>query len=212
MTQEKSQSLKSQHESSLEEIMASNLFLPIGDDSLVDDYAHYIAYRAQRDLYHYCKRMGTISWPQFVSAMQHCEQARTAAAIVIRETAKRFFADSDFDFEAKDRPFYLADDLADAENETTTCCKLFETNEGRRLILSIILRAEIAHYRYQLSQGKDYSWEPYLSDVMQNGQLWNELVLGFRDALLRLDFKTVWQSDKLEGLVCEIETRKETVL
>ena len=96
------------------------------------------------------------------------------------------------------------------ENEIATCCKLYEAEEGRCLIHERFLRAEVFQYRRQLNRGKDHSWEEYLQDVIQNSQLWDELVLAFRDALLRLDLKAVWRSDELEGLVKEIEARKKT--
>lgn len=189
--------------SSPEEIMASGSYLYIGSDSLLDDYAFYLEYRAQRDLYDFCRRVGGLSWSDFVLAMRHCGQVRDAAGIVVREAVRRFVNTGCFNFDAEDRPFYTAEDLADTEDADclVTCCKLYEPAVGRGFVLEILLKAEIAQYRRQLDRGKTCSWEEFLLDVTKNPDLWAEIMRAFCDALLRLDFKTVWHSPELEELV-----------
>lgn len=171
--------------SSPEEIMASGSYLYIGSDSLLDDYAFYLEYRAQRDLYDFCRRVGRLSWSDFVLAMRHCGQVRDAAGIVVREAVRRFVNTGCFNFDAEDRPLYTVEDLADAEDADclVTCCKLYEPAVGRGFVLEILLKAEIAQYRRQLDRGKTCSWEEFLLDVTKNPDLWAEIMRAFCDAL-----------------------------
>lgn len=53
-----------QPSSSMEEIMASKSCLYLGSDSLLDDYAYYLEYRAQRDLYDFCRRIRALSFAE----------------------------------------------------------------------------------------------------------------------------------------------------
>lgn len=79
------------------------------------------------------------------------------------------------------------------------CAKLISYDEGCGLIDAILLQAEFVQYRRQLNQGKDYSWEQYIEELLQDKQMWREIKLAFLDALDRLDFRAVWESEELQG-------------
>ena len=185
-----------QHESSIEEIMESISFLPLKDDALLDSYAFYLSYRAQRDLYELREEFRALTWEQFLSIVRQNKQVREAAELVIRDAVEKIRIRGCFNFEAKDRPFFQDGDLADAqdENKIAACSKLYDADIGRCLILGILFKVEIAHYQRQLAQGKEYFWEEYLAELKQNSTMWDEVMLAFRDALLHLDFKTAWKS------------------
>ena len=196
----------------IEDIIASNLFLPM-EDNLTDVYGRYLAYRVQRDFYEICREKGMfdgLSWKEFVFAMRRYKRARDISEIALQKTVETFHANGDFNFGTADKPLYRDGDLADiGENDVATCASLLTADKRQGLALSILLRTEIAHYRRQLNQGKNYSWKQYLTDVLQNREMWDEIMLAFRDAMWRLDFKPVWQSEELEELVNQLEERGE---
>lgn len=203
----------SEHGSLMEEIIASNLFMPLDDDDLIDAYACYLAYRTQRDFYELCQERGQLtglSWERFVSAMLRCKRARDVAEIVLQETIKKISTTDHFNFDAENKLLYRDVDLADInENDILTYANLLNADKRYGLVLLVLLKVEIAQYCRQLNQGKDYSWEQYLLDVLQNRILWDEIILAFRDVLRRLDFKSVWQSENLEELISQIEEFQE---
>ena len=69
------------------------------------------------------------------------------------------------------------------------------------MVESILLTAEFVQYKRQLADGKGYSWEYFLAEMSENPSLWDETLMAFRDALMKLDFKPLWQSEQLEQLV-----------
>ena len=92
-------------------------------------------------------------------------------------------------------------DMADRKNGDIYSSQLFDEEEGRAQVESILLTAEVAQYKRQLAKGKAYSWEYFLADLAQDISLWEETLMAFRDALINLDFKLFWQSERLEELM-----------
>lgn len=192
-----------EHETPLEEILASRLFLSFPFFPLIEDYTHYLSYRVQRDLYELRPEFAGISWDTFILAVQNCEMVQISALAVLKETVKIFCEKGYFDFWAEEKPLYNDRDRADAEDgEYFVCVMLFDTDEERyRFINSIFYRAQIINYYRQLGKGKDYSWTDYLLEVRKSLSMQKELLCAVQDMLQRLDFKPVWQSENLEEIV-----------
>ena len=97
------------------------------------------------------------------------------------------------------------DDTEDREDDILHCSNLFSQDEGRGLIEGILFYAEASQYRHLRNQGRDFLWQEYLNELEQKGPLWEQVYAAFQDALARLDFKPVWQSEHLEELVSQAD-------
>lgn len=89
-----------------DEIIGSSLFLSL-EEELTEVYACYLTYHVQREFYELCLERGlfsNLSWERFIFSMRHCKQARDAAAAVLLETIKGFWANGSFNFDAADEP------------------------------------------------------------------------------------------------------------
>lgn len=182
----------------------SELFMTLGDKKQLDAYVCYLTYRVQRDLYELCiasGQLGELSWRKFVWDMRGQKRVREAATIVAKETVRDFRENGNFNFDAKDVVLLRNSDLPDPDRSDIYSARLFEIEEGRTAVESLLLMAEVAQYRRQLASGKSYSWEHFLAELAQGRSLWDETIMAFRDALMNLDFKTLWQSKRLEELM-----------
>ena len=185
-------------------IVNSHLYMTIEDKSELDAYVCYLTYRVQRDLYELFKEsglLGEMSWQEFVWDMRHWKKLRDAAVIVAQETLKDFRNKRRFNFDAKNIALFCDADMADRKNGDIYSSRLFDVEEGRAQVESILLTAELVQYKRQLAKGKAYSWEYFLADLAQDISLWEETLMAFRDALMSLDFKPFWQSEQLEELM-----------
>ena len=164
-------------------IVNSHLYMTLEDKNELDAYVCYLTYRVQRDLYELCKErglLGEMSWQEFVWDVRHWKKLRDAAVIVAQETVK---------------------DARNKRNFDIYSSRLFDVEEGRAQVESILLTAEIVQYKRQLAGGKAYSWEYFLSDLAQEPFLWEETLTAFRGTLMQLDFKPFWQSEQLDELM-----------
>ena len=190
-------------------IVESHLYMTLEDKKELDAYVCYLTYRVQRDLYELCQeggKIGELSWQEFVWDIRHWKRLRFAAIIVLQETIKEFRRKGHFNFEAENVARFLDDsDMADRKDGNIYSSQLFPAEEGRAQVESILLTAEIVQYKRQLAMGKAYSWEYFLADMSQDQSLWNETLVAFRDALVNLDFKPLWQSEQLEELIKEMD-------
>lgn len=190
-------------------IVESHLYMTLEDKKELDAYVCYLTYRVQRDLYELCQeggKIGELSWQEFVWDIRHWKRLRFAAIIVLQETIKEFRRKGHFNFEAENVARFLDDsDMADRKDGNIYSSQLFPAEEGRAQVESILLTAEIVQYKRQLAMGKAYSWEYFLADMSQDQSLWNETLMAFRDALVNLDFKPLWQSEQLEELIKEMD-------
>ena len=185
-------------------IIDSHLYMTLEDKNELDAYVSYLTYRVQRDLYELCKEsgeLGEMSWREFVWDIRHQKRLRDAAVIVARETLKDFRNKRRFNFDAKNTALFSGADIADGKNGGIYSSQLFDDEEGRAQVESILLTAELVQYKRQLAKGKAYSWEYFLADLAQDISLWEETLIAFRDALMALDFKPLWQSERLEELM-----------
>ena len=121
--------------------------------------------------------------------------------MVARETLKDFRSKGRFDFDVKEVKLILDSDIKDGSGSDIYSSQLFSVEEGRALVESILLTAEVVQYKRQLAEGKGYSWEYFLAEMSENPSLWDETLMAFRDALMKLNFKPLWQSEQLEQLV-----------
>ncbi len=173
----------------------------------LDAYVRYLTYRVQRDLYELCKESGELddmSWREFVWDIRHWKQIQEAAMITVRETLEELRNKGSFDFDAVDVDLLLDSDLDDRKDGKIYSSKLLDAEEGRALVESILLRAEIIQYKRQLAKGKACSWEYFLADLAEEPSLWYDILVAFRNALAKLDFKPFWQSERLEELMKEL--------
>ena len=113
----------------------------------------------------------------FVLFMRQCKPARTAAAIVVRETLKDFCQYGHYNFDATEVNLNVADE----QGEMLHFSSLFSPTEGISLIESILLFAEIAQYRRLLDQGSKCSWPEFLAQLEEKGPLWNQVSMAFHD-------------------------------
>lgn len=191
-----------EHEFFLDEISSHTHYASFDDPEELRAYVWYLTYRVQKDFYNLCiesKALVDCPWQDFVLGMRGSKETRDSAAFVLRKTIEEFLSHAYFNFDKKEPE--LLDDSDDpfAGTDTMNCAKLISYDEGCGLIDAILLQAEFVQYRRQLNQGKDYSWEQYIEELLQDKQMWHEIKLAFLDALERLDFRAVWESEELQG-------------
>lgn len=183
------------------DIAASNRYVSLGDSRLANIYITYLSYRVQQDLYQVCREneiLLDLSWDEFVLVMRMNKPAREASAVVLRTVLSDFCKRKLFRFDIV-RPGF-PDDIEQADDRLH-CANLFTEDEGTALIGGALCLAEIAQYSLLLQQRKCDFWQSYLDELLQKGELWNQLYTAFQDALIWLDFKPAWRSEKLEALV-----------
>lgn len=189
---------------SFTEILASNRYFTVERQGETEALACYVSYRVQRDFYDLCRENGwfrNLPWAEFVLLMRANKPARSAAIVVIFHTLSDFFSSGHYDFNAGDVSLIFGGDGEDPDDDRISCAQLFSPDEGRLLIEGFLFLAEITHYKQQLKQGKDYSWTQYLDELERDRTLWDEVVIGYRDALARLNFKPAWETKRLVELV-----------
>lgn len=189
---------------SLSAVLASNRYFTAERRGEIDALACYVSYRVQRDLYDLCRENGwfrDLPWAEFVMLMRASKSARSAAICVIFDTLSSFFTSEHYNFDAAGVSMIYGGEGEDPNDDRISCAQLFSPDEGSAFIESFLLLTEIAHYKRHLSQGKDYSWQQYLNKLDQNRTLWNEVLMGYRDALVRLNFKPAWEARRLAELV-----------
>lgn len=180
-------------------LISTHFYMTLADKNELDAYVYYLTYRVQRDLYELLQVDGQfcdMSWREFVWYVRHMKRVRDAAAMVARETLKDFRKKGHFNFDVKEVELFLDSDMDDRRGGNIYSARLFSAEEGRALVESILLTAEVVQYKRQLARGKAYSWEDYLAELSQRSSLWNETLIVFRDALANLDFKPLWDSEQ----------------
>lgn len=195
-----------QHDFSLLEILASNRYITVENRNEIDVLSCYITYRVERDLYEVCQEIGLLcdlSWADFVLLLRQHRPARAAAIVVVRETLRNFYSHGHYNFDVSDVQFTYDDD---PDDDMLRCANLFSPEEGQSLIEGVLFRAEVVHYKHQLSAGKCHSWHQYLDGLKQDRSQWDKVIAAYHDALARLDFKPIWRSEQLEELVMQAET------
>lgn len=182
-------------------IISTHFYMTLKNKDELDAYVCYLTYRVQRDLYELFQEDGQfcdMSWREFVWEIRHIKEIRDAAAMVARGTLKDFRSKRYFNFGVKDVKLFLDSDMDDQDGNNIYSARLFSAEEGRALVESILLTAEVVQYKRQLARGKAYSWENYLAELSQKSSLWEETLMAFRDALVKLDFRPRWNSEQLE--------------
>lgn len=199
-------------EFSLTEILASNRYLTVERRGEIDALSCYVSYRVQRDLYDLCRESGwfrNIPWAEFVLLIRANKSARNAAICVIFDTLSNFFVNGHYNFDATSVSMIYGGEGEDPNDDNVSCAQLFSPDEGNAFIESFLFLTEITHYKRQLSQGKDYSWQQYLNRLEQDRTLWDEVLMGYRDALARLNFKPAWETRRLEELIKAVKEARD---
>lgn len=197
---------------SLTAILASNRYFTVARQGEIDAFACYVSYRVQRDLYDLCRENGwfrNLPWAEFVLLMRANRPARNAAIAVIFETLKNFFTCERYNFDAAGVSMICGGEGENSNDDRISCAQLFPPDEGHTFIESVLFLTEITHYKRQLSQGKDYSWQQYLNELEQDRTLWDEVLIGYRDALARLNFKPAWEARRLAELIKAVTEGRE---
>lgn len=182
-------------------IINTHFYMTLEDKGELDAYVYYLTYRVQRNLYELFQEDGQfcdMSWQEFVWDIRHIKQIRDTAAMVARETLKNFRKKGHFNFDVKKVELFLDSDMDDRSGDNIYSAQLFTVEEGRALVESILLTAEAVQYKRQLARGKAYSWEDYLAELSQKSSLWEETLMAFRDALVNMDFRPLWNAEQLE--------------
>lgn len=190
------------------DIVTSNRYMTLANQDEINVYVTYMMYRVQQDLYQVCQESGLLCdllWDDFVLLMRGHRPAQTAAVVVVCETLKNFYRYGHYDFDVTEVKLIPDDDTEDREDDILHCSNLFSQDEGRGLIEGILFHAEVSQYRHLRNQGRDFLWQEYLNELEQKGPLWEQVYAAFQDALARLDFKPVWQSERLEELVSQAD-------
>jgi hypothetical protein len=186
-----------------DDLFMSNRYASLDRDEL-DAYVIYLTYRVQRDFYEMCQAIGEIkdmSWEEFVQFTRHNNSTRQTAATVLKKTLQNFCNKGYFNFGVTEAELKLPPDTDSKGNEQfLSAAKLFPDNMGRSIVESILAHAEFVQYKRQLNRGKNYSWEHYIDELIQDKQMWQETRMACIDALLRLDFKPVWQTEIFDTL------------
>lgn len=191
------------------EIIQSDRCVTLGHEHEVEVYARYLTYRVQRDLYELCQETGLLldlRWDEFVLVMRQNKLARLVAVAVVRETLDSFYRCGHYNFDVTEVDFLRDGDLEDEDDDMIHSAMLFSPEEGRGIIEGLLFRGELTQYQRQLDRGRDFSWNQFLDELTLAGPLWNEVLMAFRDALVRLDFKPVWCSEKLGGWLEQAQT------
>lgn len=186
------------------DVVTSNRYMTLANQDEVDIYVIYMTYRVQQDLYQVCQESGllySLSWDDFVLLMRGHKPARAAAMVVVHETLKEFYLCGHYNFDVTEVTFIKDSGAGDGEDEILHCSNLFSPEEGSSLVEGILFRAEVSQYRRLLDQEKGCTWQEYLNKLGRKGLLWYQVYAAFKDALVRLDFKPVWKSERLEDLI-----------
>ena len=197
-----------QNQFSPEEILASNSYMTVEDQEEIATLVSYITYRVEWDLFELCReecRTSDIKWDDFVMLMRRHKPLRDAAVAVVRDTLKDFYTHGHYNFDVAEVALTFSKDAKGGMDGILHCSSLFSGHEGHGLIESVLFRAEVAHYKHQLELGKDISWKQYLDELGQNRRLWNEVLMSYHDALVRLDFKPAWGSYEMQELINQME-------
>lgn len=197
-----------QSQFSPEEILASNSYMTVENQAEITTLVSYITYCVEWDLFELCRadcRTSGLEWDDFVMLMRRHKPLRDAAVTVVRDTLKDFYNHGHYNFDVAEVALTFSKDAKGGADDTLHCSSLFSGHEGHGLIESVLFRAEVAHYKHQLEMGKDISWRQYLDELGQNRQLWNEVLMSYHDALVRLDFKPAWGPYKMQELIKQME-------
>ena len=73
--------------------------------------------------------------------------------------------------------------------------KLFSDKEGTFLAGLFLHLAEQTHFNHlRDTMHPDYRWEEYRLDLQRSHELWMEVLTAFRNTILGLDFKELWEA------------------
>lgn len=117
----------------------------------------------------------------------------------------QFLAGGYFNFDNSDISLSFDDDALAEDGDTLHSARLFPAHKGETLINAILYRAEQVQYARQFNRGKEYTWEQFISELSTNQVMWEETLNAFHDALERLDFKPLWNSEELDAQIGEMD-------
>lgn len=169
----------------------------------MDDYAGYLSYRVERDLYEVIldKGMG-LSLEDLHLKLQWNEPLRTVCAIVL---SQGIFQLSERDFFDDDNPGHALKFVDDVDGDALNLICLFPNEIGRALLRILILRGQVFRHIHRVEGGKEQTWPQFLAELNTNRDLWPGLFQPLFSALRHLDFKEIWQAQDLDKLLLSEE-------
>lgn len=175
-------------------------FLSLSDPEDIDQYVGYISYRVESALYDILLEIGAleeeIPWEEFVSFLHGAPNTLSRAAVVVRRAFWQTMTDpSDSRFRINRGEFLSERDSARERDDNLPSVKILPTGEGRAMVMALLYRAEMIQYRIQMEKDRNLSWKKYLKELKRDKELWYQMMLLLRNALLSMDFKTLWLAE-----------------
>ena len=175
-------------------------FLALSDPWELDQYVSYISYRVESDYYDILREMGVIEkeipWREFVAFLRGAPDALKRAAELARRAFWQTMTDpSDSRFRINRGEFLSEWDSARVRDDNLPSIPILPTGESRAMVLALLYRAEVIQYHIQTEKGRSLSWKEYLKELGQDKELWHQTMLLLRNALVSMDFKTLWLAE-----------------
>ena len=167
-------------------------FIDIDIDEL-KVYAGYIQYKVQRDLFELAEEAapGTIDWENFILMMRGKKELRDICIDVIGQKLENAFFQYDFASQQSE----LFKHLDKIDGDMIRGARLFSDEDGALLVGLFLYFAEQTHFNHlRETIHPDYKWEEYRLDLQRNHELWMEVLTAFRNTILGLDFKEIWEN------------------
>lgn len=190
-------------ESIPEKVLESIAYMPIEDQIELENCSVYLNYRILQDLYEICKsteQIQDVSRDEFVNFISNIQRTPNIAVIIAMKTLKDFLKNGYFNFGIETK-LPCGDSNVEMAQFYSDPMLLLPSTIGHYFIQSLLIQTEIAQYKRQLNQGKEYSWEQFIVELTKNKPLWNETLMAFRNALLLMDFKTTTNLERLKEAV-----------
>ncbi len=183
----------------LRQIEKSNQMVTLPEAEM-DLYARLILYRAQKDLFDLLIE-GTgrddIEWADYICVVGTSEEERDDLYRIISFGVTERFCSDCFDFTVERVEFLRKDDVI-LEDGTLKLLKRFSEEAGIQMMEVLFSRMQYVYYEYLLNLKKEnMPWKIYLEKLMQDEKMFRTLVMAFRDAVAGIDFKHVWEMEKI---------------
>ena len=155
-------------------------------------YGNLIQYKVQKDFFDLIEETapGTIDLENFILIMRGRPKLQDCCMEVICRKLETAFFQYDFTVSKADLSPY--DDIPDGG--MMRGARLFSDSEALMLASLFSFFAEQTHFNHlRETMRPDYTWMEYFFDLRRDRKLWMEVLTAFRNTILTLDFKDIWQ-------------------
>lgn len=179
----------------------STRIIYLDDEGFKDGCALYLSYRVVEGFKTAVAETvkPDITWQECSSKIATTPILKIAAEDVLARTLTDYYNDKYPDFgsncEEATWPVDSEHDDPDAKMRWTAFCSL-EKMLGYVDLLFFYM--QYRYYEYLYRRGIVSEWEPFISELLKKGELWNVLDNHFKLCLERLDFSTMWKSHDLD--------------